>query len=151
MDIETFISGDGQTTEWRLAGGALAADHDIKTALLISLFSDRRAEDDDVLPGEAGGRRGFWGDAFAQRRIGSRLWLLGREKQLTEVVNRAREYAQEAVQWLVDDGICDSVAVDAAVIGKGTLGLSVVAKRNAAAPLTYKFAFAWNGTGNLTA
>ena len=48
----------------------------LKSAVWMSLGTDRRAENDDVLPGGDGDKRGWWGDSFRPRRIGSRLWLL---------------------------------------------------------------------------
>lgn len=146
-DIETFIANDGLGSRFdlRLAGGALAADHDIKTAVLISLFTDRRAEADDVLPDAAASRRGWWGDALNTRRIGSRLWLLAREKQLREVLNRAREYADEALAWLVEEGVARRVVVTAEIVRTGWLGLAVEVARERSAPARFRYEFAWQG------
>ncbi|MDU1063265.1 MAG: phage GP46 family protein [Leclercia adecarboxylata] len=73
-------------------------------AVIISLFSWRRANADD----NADQTMGWWGDTFPTvtgDRIGSRLWLLGREKITNNTLNRARDYATEALQWMVDDGV----------------------------------------------
>lgn len=144
-DIETFLIADpaGIRCDFALAGGALAADHDLKTAVLISLFTDRRAEADDVLPDAAASRRGWWGDALNARRIGSRLWLLGREKQLREVVLRAREYAEEALAWLVEEGVARRVTVTADIVHPGWLGLAVAIERERGAPARFRYEFAW--------
>lgn len=94
-------------------------------AVVISLFSWRRANPDDDLPGDL--RMGWWGDSFPSvpnDRIGSRLWLLSRSKLTDEVVLRAREYAAEALRWLVDDGIAARVDVETARVGTFTLGLA---------------------------
>lgn len=144
-DIETFIFNDGQGTrcDFGVSGGALQADHDIKTAVLISLFSDRRAKQDDALPDESASRRGWWGDALNPRRIGSRLWLLGREKQLREVVLRAREYAEESLAWLVEEDIAQRVIVTADIVQTGWIGLAILVERERAAPARYRYEFAW--------
>ena len=86
----------------------LLGDDGLMTAVTISLFSDRLARADDPLPesmpGEVSDRRGWWGDLTRPdgraNPIGSRLWLLNREKELQEVVTRAAEYANEALAWL---------------------------------------------------
>ena len=104
----------------RTATGALQLEATLETAVIISLFTDRRAATDDVLP-DAGqtlspvpaDRRGWAGDAFGGERIGSRLWLLDREKQTEEVRRRAEEYGYEALQWLIDDGHVLSVEISA--------------------------------------
>lgn len=148
-DIETFIVNDtlGSRCDFALASGVLQADHDIKTAVLLSLFTDRRAEQDDVLPDESASRRGWWGDALNPRRIGSRLWLLGREKQLREVVIRAREYAEESLAWLVEEGIAKRVIVTAEILQAGWIGLVVRVERERAAPASYRYQFAWHNAG----
>lgn len=91
------------------------------SAVWMSLFTDRIAQQDDVIPNGEQDKRGWWGDTYAQRPIGSRLWLLGREKQLPETVRRAEEYAQEALAWLVDDEVAKSVSVSAAWVRRGQL------------------------------
>jgi phage gp46-like protein len=149
MDIELFLDGIViQSLDFSMEGSDLAMQHDLKTAVLISLFSDRRAEDDDALPDAAASKRGWWGDALggvgAGRRIGSRLWLLSREKQLQEVVNRAREYCEEALAWLVEDKVVQSVTAEAEIVKTGLLGIRIVFDRNRATPWKLRFEFAWN-------
>lgn len=84
----------------------------LNRAVLISLFSWRRAAPDDRL--DDAQRYGWWGDSFpgvADDRIGSRLWLLQRVR-LTEQTRRDAEfYAREALQWLIEDGHCRAVEV----------------------------------------
>lgn len=94
-------------------------------AVVISLFTWRRANPDDDLPG--GLRMGWWGDSFPSvpnDRIGSHLWLLSRAKLTSETLTRAKEYAEEALRWLIDDGIAARVDVEAARIDTFTLGLA---------------------------
>jgi phage gp46-like protein len=105
------------------ATGALASDDALQTAVVLSLFLDARARPDD---GAEGHRRGWVGDAFTpEDRVGSRLWLLKREKHTEETRRRAEDYANEALAWLVDAGLASSVSVTAAWVARGVLGLSV--------------------------
>lgn len=81
-------------------------------ATLISLFSWRKSNDDDGV--NIPNRQGWWGDTFASEtndRIGSRLWLLRREKLTDDVVARAREYAEESLQWMIDDALASAINV----------------------------------------
>lgn len=81
-------------------------------ATLISLFSWRKSNDDDGV--DIPNRQGWWGDSFSAEtndRIGSRLWLLRREKLTDEVVARAREYAEESLQWMIDDALAVAINV----------------------------------------
>lgn len=96
-------------------------------AVLISLFSWRKSEDDDGI--KAPKRQGWWGDTFASvkgDRIGSRLWLLQREKVLPSVMRRAEEYAKQALQWLIDDHLVEGIEVRAERGGIERLDLRVV-------------------------
>lgn len=101
----------------------LLKDSTLSTAVIVSLLTDRRAEPDDRLPvetprtGSIGpDRRGWCGDALsdiAGDRIGSRLWLLVREKQTEETRRRAEAYIHEALQWLVTDKVVSTIDVAA--------------------------------------
>lgn len=95
--------------------GDLVADEGLKTATILSLFLDRRAEDDDDIPDGTGDRRGWWADAIAPvpgDKVGSRAWLLEREKETADVRRRAQVYDQEALNWMIEDGIAERVEVD---------------------------------------
>lgn len=104
----------------------IALDDSLTTAVIVSLFTDRRALASDVLPSGANtDKRGWWGDSFNTRPIGSRLWLLSREKQLSSVLHRAKSYAEEALAWLVEDELVNAVTVTATAPETGWLLLSV--------------------------
>lgn len=94
-------------------------------ALLISLFSDRRAEVDDELPFDDGDRRGWWADAFNAFPIGSRLWLLTRAKVTNETANTARDYIVEALDWMIQVGLATSIDVTVEVRDQGGGGKAV--------------------------
>ena len=99
--------------DWRLnADGVLADDADLGTAVMLSLFTDRTANPDDVTP-DGGPPRGWWADTYRTYPLGSRLWLLYREKKTETTRRRAEEYAREAMQWFLDAGIARRVYVAA--------------------------------------
>lgn len=127
MDLELYPSAQFGY-DLAIDDNGLMVGESLETAVIISLFSDRLAAADDLLPDGSDDRRGWWGDAFAPvdgHLIGSRLWLLGREKQLTRVLKRAEEYAGEALQWLIADGIVTRVAVTASVAPGNLLALQI--------------------------
>lgn len=125
-----------------LDGPVLATESGLRTAVIISLFTDRRARPDDVLPA-GDDRRGWWGDrhpAVDGDQIGSRLWLLNREKRTPAVLARAREYAAEALAWLVTDGVAAAVRVEAEAQGD-RLAISAVIDRGGQ---SLRFDFVWS-------
>lgn len=98
-------------------------------AVVNSLFTWRRARPDDKLP-DGTSRMGWWGDDLASvtnDRFGSRLWLLRREAMTPLTIARAREYAEEALAWMVEDGVAVRVQVTAERLGKSSLLLRVFA------------------------
>lgn len=122
-DIALVWDADAMAADLLLANGQLATDAGMRTAILISLFSDARAADDETLPEAGGDRRGWWGDAYAREdrpdagtardvnRIGSLLWLLSRSKITARVLAQAKQACEEALAWLVRDGIALAVRV----------------------------------------
>lgn len=126
-----------------VAENDLLIDDGLTTAVIVSLFTDRRAENSDALPDGHTDRRGWWGDGLANDRIGSRLWLLSREKQRQVVLDRAKEYALEALQWLLDDKVAESLEVTTEFTRPGLLGIQVVVTRPRIAPADFKFFYTW--------
>lgn len=114
-----------------IAEGDLARDDGLETAVILSLFLDRRANADDALPTGETDRRGWWADAYqdADRHTGSRLWLLRRETTTPQVVQRFREYCLEALNWMVKQGVARSVNVTATRYDNHTVRVSIEIRR----------------------
>lgn len=98
-----------------LNGAQVSADmtDSLSRAVVISLFTWQRASQSDEVDNDQ--RMGWWGDTFAENKgdkIGSKLWLLLRQKITDETINRAQEYAYDALKWLIDDGICSNITVN---------------------------------------
>lgn len=95
----------------------LVREDTLATAVVLSLLCDRQAQAHEVA--EGADRRGWWADAFTALNVdaagaesfGSRLWLLMREKQLPETQQRLRQYVEEALLWMVEDGLASGVTV----------------------------------------
>lgn len=122
----------------------LEADDGVRTAVVISLFTDARIMTEEK-PDEKSSLRGWWGDMFPdveRDKIGSRLWLLSRSKQTTETLNRAKEYCLEALKWLTDDGVAESVTVETEFVSRGVLGIKVGVKRPKST-VALSYAFNW--------
>lgn len=113
-------------------------------AVVISLFTWRRAQPGDDLPGSE--LNGWWGDTHADQagdQIGSRLWLLSRSSLNAETVARAKDYATEALQWLLDDGVASKVEVTASRVGMDRLLIAAVILRADGQTIDLRFENAW--------
>lgn len=123
----------------------LSTDEGLQTAVIISLFTDRRANDEE-LPAGVTSKRGWWGDSLSDidgDAIGSKLWLIQREKELNSVAMRAEQYAREALQWLISTRIASQVDVTAELLGNGRLGLGVRIHRPSKL-VEYRFNYNWD-------
>jgi phage gp46-like protein len=143
MDFALKYDAGDKRFDLALEDGDLARDESLQTAVILSLFTDRRALEEDRLPDGSSDRRGYWADAYRDRPHGSRLWLLSREKEQAEVLRRAREYAEEALAWLIEDAVAEAVEVEAWHLRRNTLGLRVVIRRGDGAVLERQFDYVW--------
>lgn len=115
-------------------------------AIVISLFTHRRADPDD----NADVPMGWWGDTWpmvANDRYGSKLWLLQRSKLTNALVNTVRTYIRESLQWMLDDGVVSRVDIDVQRTGINELGNSIVLWRRDG-PVTISFNDFWSVIAN---
>lgn len=122
----------------------LTVTNPLVRAVIMALFTWRRAEADDPIEGA---RWGWWGDNVAEQegdRIGSRLWLLSREKLTSSTVQRAIEYGREALAHLVEDGVATRVTVEAERQGLNMLAMRVIVDRVNGQELDLRFANVWS-------
>jgi phage gp46-like protein len=124
-------AGPTQHTEL-LATYALELEDTLQTAVILSLFTDRRAGRDDVLPLNQTDRRGWVGDEFMGGGFdagtdawGSGLWLLYSGKVIGDVLPLAQLYARESLAWMLRAGIVDRIDVDALWAGERADRLAV--------------------------
>ena len=127
------------------ADSGMYPDDLLSRAVVSSLFSWRRARDDDSIPAES--RQGWWGDTFAPvsgDEWGSRLWLLTRENLTPDTLARAREYSLEALQWLIDDGVAARVEVDTEAVSQNAMGIAArIYRADGSPPVDIRFDDVW--------
>ena len=131
-----------------IARDDIILDDSLETAVIVSLFSDRRAEDDD--PVDLSDRRGWWGDLLSDvpgDQIGSRLWQLARAKQVPESLNMAEEFAKEALAWMIEDGVAMAVECTAEYVDRGFIGMAIAITKPNGETETFRFAPLWAESG----
>lgn len=114
-------TGSPQPEVDELAVYSLELEDTLNTAIIVSLFTDRRAERDDPLPLHQNSRRGWLGDELLGEQPdpwGSALWLVMTGKADDTALERARFAALEALAWLVRDGIASRVEVTTEWVGE---------------------------------
>lgn len=148
-DIRTIFINMDRGADLALEQFALATDDGLETAVILSLFTDARALDDDSLPIGQTDRRGWWGDAYPPvtgDHFGSRLWLLRASKQLQESLNAARDYATEALAWLIADGVASKVEVETFIPRDEVLGMTVRIYRPDGTATPIRFETLWSAS-----
>lgn len=130
-----------------LAGLDLARDDGLESAVLVSLFTDRRATVEQIRAGEdPTDLRGWWGDyqpTVEGDRTGSLLWLLRREKQTPETLERARKYATEALAWMIEDRVASRVELTTEYVRDGVMGILAVITRPSGDLVRYRYDYEW--------
>jgi|SRR5690349_18398552 len=142
-DISVIWDVDNSRGDWKFVAPALVTGNDLPSAVLVSVFTDRVANPDDAIPDGTGDPRGWWGDIGEDKPIGSRLWLLDRSKQIQEVLNNARDYINEALQWLVDDGVVASTDVQTQWVRDTFLGAQITLYQPDGSQIPLTYAWAW--------
>lgn len=123
--------------DYAFDGRDFAFDSTPASAMIFSLFADRRARPDDSLPAPVAdwanpsslvAKRGWCGDFLSRAGglIGSRLWLLVRRKATPRTRADAAEYAAEALGWIETTR---NLAVDVAADWVSNVGTPTLALR----------------------
>jgi phage gp46-like protein len=139
-DIGLFWSAEFGAADFEVENNDLATDAGLETAVLLSLFLDRREGDE----------RGWWGDAFATTPgdpVGSRLWTLARSKDTPAVLLAVPPIVKEALAWMVEDRVAASVEVTAESLplapGRTTLLLTITIERPVLGSATFRYDYNW--------
>jgi phage gp46-like protein len=145
------------SADWLMDPPGLETDRDLETAVILSLFTDASAHVEDVIPDMTDDRRGWWGNsgpvgdqaAPPEGAMGSRLWLLAREKSTDLTRRRAIQYAAEALGWITADGVAARVDVQARYLDAdgfppGFLGMRIRILRWDGTVYDSRFAWAWD-------
>ncbi len=129
MDLKLKFNSETLETSIIIENGDTAICHNLETAIFVSLFTWRRAEEGDILPHSNSSKMGWWGDlvnpSYPADAIGSKLWLISREKITSKILKKAKIYTQEALAWMLEDNIAKSIKVEALRVALNTLALSI--------------------------
>ncbi|QII37519.1 hypothetical protein G3M83_07320 [Rouxiella badensis] len=140
-DITTLWNAEKSAGDWAEVSGDLQSGDDLETAILISLFTDRLAREDDEFDGD--NRRGWWGDQDQDYPIGSRLWLLRRQKLTLATANKAQDFAAEALKWLVDDGVVASISPVTQIVYPNRLNLFISYQKPGQDAVSKRYFWVW--------
>lgn len=118
----------------------LAIERGIDSLVIASLGFERRLVDSDEAPGERFYRGGSVLDHYMGRALGSRLWLLRNAKVTDETIRAARDYAKEALEWMVEEDHASNVSAQAERHGRRGILIGIVIDR----PTRGKYLSLWS-------
>jgi phage gp46-like protein len=110
----------------------LQTGKDLKTAILVSLFSDSRANPEELLLDED--PRGWW-----SRDLGSLLWLLARQKATLQNLEKGIQYIKDALNWLIVQNIAKSIDVTGTIENRSKFNFIITIKKSN----DYRYQYLW--------
>lgn len=156
-DIKIEWDTDLMEGDFVEGNGDLKHEDGLETAVIISLFTNRRAKVDDDLPDPNNpDRQGWWGDQLNPEvegdQIGSRLWLLKRSKTIEDALIDSKLYAEESLEWMIEDNVATKIEIETKRIEKSSalqiLGIGVKARRSDGTTFAKEYEVEWgNQTG----
>lgn len=126
-----------------ITGYELHRDPGFETSIILSLFSDARADRGDVLPGTIKNKAGWWGSALFGRQFGSKLWLLQRATLDNSTMRLYEQYSKDALKWMVDDQIAEEITAEATRTGPNRVDLAMTIKRKNNTSVSFRFYVNW--------
>lgn len=95
--------------------GDFVEEKGLETAILMSLFLNERADESEV-PNPVL-RGGYWGYEVNEMQF-SKLWLVTGRKT-SDKLNKATDYCNSTLQWLVDENFATGINTVASFISDG--------------------------------
>lgn len=126
--------------------GDIETEDSFDTAVVVSLLSDRRANESEVV--DSSRRRGWIGNEVTPDfEIGSKIWIFEQARLTRTTMNGIADAARDALQWFVDDDLVVAIRnVQVVVAGRDQIGLEVTIERSPS-QVEKRFFTLWENTG----
>jgi phage gp46-like protein len=97
------------------ASGQLAMDDGLESAIILALYTNARNPDDRTRDRMGAMAQGYWGNALSPEvpEMGSLFYSFAREPRTEATRERYRREAEQRLSVLVDDGVAQSITVEA--------------------------------------
>jgi len=143
-DIKWYVGSDN-IYDIDIVDGDIASTNSFETALQMSLLLDKRAiSSEKPRPQD---RRGWFGNLFNRiedYNIGSKLWLLSQARNTQDTENRAVDYVNNSLQWLIEDGHATNINVSSSRTIEGiSIFINIERQQDEVTTFTYNL---WNNT-----
>lgn len=129
-----------------IESGATDVDRDpgLETALIVAIFTNASANDDDELPDDNDERGGHFSEVITGQPFGSRLWLLRRSNLTEDTLQRAKEYTEEAIdRHLVNEGLAKGHEVEVTKAGTNRANFKITLIGLERQKIVYEYYLNW--------
>lgn len=99
--------------------GDFANEPGFDTSIWVSLFTDARADESQVVKAE--NRRGWLGNIVSEvedRELGGLLWLIEQRRLNQDTLNEVLDYCRKSLSWIVEDNVALKIEVDGNIVPK---------------------------------
>ncbi len=129
VGIDAKLTSVGELYDFSIdSNGDIESEDFFDTAILVSLFAEKRANESEVLNPLF--RRGWIGNEVTPGfEIGSKIWLYEQSRLTNSVLNGITTATKQALQWLVDDGFAVSIDDVEAFVTETGINLTVIIRR----------------------
>lgn len=112
-----------------IENGDFANENGFDTAIWVSLFTDARASESQVILPE--NRRGWLGNLVSdnpERQLGGYLWLSEQRRLDQDTLNETVDFIRKSLSWFTEDGIAVSIDVSGEIIPLYGITISIYIK-----------------------
>lgn len=146
MSEISFIKRESGLVDLSVEGGDILMGDDLHTAVGLSLFTNSRATESVFNSQVLTSNQGWWADVFRTSPLGSVLWQYYRSKKTSAVLELVRAACDQALEWMVIDGVTESVTTTASwnIDIEGLMDLEIVIQKPTGGSSVFKYQFAWD-------
>ena len=145
-DIYLNWNSESFTADMSMQLGDIVTGREIETAVIMSIFTWRRANADDELPEGEISRQGWWADTYANvpnDKIGSRIWLARRRKMTQSTETFIYDCIDECLKWMIEDQIAVKIEIETERQGLSTLALKIIIHESSGAVTALQYSLIW--------
>lgn len=107
--------------------GDFKAQPGMDTAIWVSVYTDARASDSQVLRPEL--QRGWMGNLVSDvpdRQLGGLLWLLEQRRLTQDNANSAAAYVRACLNWMIEDVLLKKIDVTGEIVPLQGIAVTVI-------------------------
>ena len=125
--------------------GDIATEDFFDTAILMSLFCERRASSSEMPVSHY--RRGWIGNESTKGfEIGSKVWLFEQSRLTRKTLNGINSVVREGLQWMIDENIALEIAVSSELGENNTIAVEITITRPSS-KVEKRYFELWENTG----